>query len=376
MSEKKTKTIPSVHFAVQASRACHLFLWLAGLLPAMLYYRGKRPKRKKFTYTYIINMYQDIRHDLLQSNPWVIRIFISWPYAAGIAAYRMDSIWKGIRYLFSYKNRGINLDASISNLAFPENGAKLYFHQERTTKSAQPAVHIPDIDGSFCPLPPCAPYKPLLPPGTTDIIIPVWNGFKHLKKLLPSLFAHTTAPHRFIFINDCSTDANVLPWLSQQCSGRSDCIIINNKQNLGFPATVNKGAALCQGNFVILNTDTEVPAHWLERLIAPLYEKDSKIASVTPFSCAATTYSFPTMYADENNKILLQDYGLATIDRLFSELHIGENDDLSGITGVGFCMAINSKAWREIGRFNAELFGHQYFQPLIIRMYKPTSSIA
>ncbi|MBR7068956.1 MAG: glycosyltransferase [Oxalobacter sp.] len=190
-----------------------------------------------------------------------------------------------------------------------------------------------------------------------DIIIPVYNGLEHLKVLLPSLFKNTTCKHRFIFVNDCS-GGETREWLSAQISDRDDCILIENEINVGFVLSVNRGASHVEGNnFIILNTDTEVPPYWIERLTAPLFQHDD-IATVTPLSSCATIFSFPKMTSDSENKEFLNNFGLEKIDSVFSKI---SNDTLIDVpTGHGFCMAVSYKAWVQIGKFNELLFDKGY----------------
>lgn len=191
-----------------------------------------------------------------------------------------------------------------------------------------------------------------------SVIIPCYNGMEHLKKLVPSLFKNTNYPHKFIFINDCSPDLNVLPWLNEQCKGRDDCLVLNNEINLGFPATVNKGVNASSGHIVLLNTDTEVPVGWLERLMKPIWE-NSRVASVTPFSNAATFHSFPFICDDAINREFLQEFGLEQIDSVL-RTDKSEAPYYDSPCGVGFCMAMNRDVWNLIGELDAESFKAGY----------------
>ena len=192
---------------------------------------------------------------------------------------------------------------------------------------------------------------------TVNVIIPIYNGIEHLKKLIPYLFENTIINHKFIFIDDCSPDNNVKKYLNDITSSRNDCFLIFNEKNIGFPATINKAATYCNNNFVILNTDTCVPKGWLERIISPL--NDKTIASVTPYSNAATICSFPFNCNDEENKKFLETFDFNTIDSACASVdqHL-INTEIP--CGVGFCMAISYAAWKEIGEFDSKTFGPGY----------------
>ncbi|MEN6441646.1 MAG: glycosyltransferase [Syntrophobacter sp.] len=193
-------------------------------------------------------------------------------------------------------------------------------------------------------------------PQAVDVIIPVFNGMVHLPALLESVFENTTTPHRFIIVDDASTDATVVPYLQAHTAGRDDCLLICNPKNLGFVATVNLAAKLCKGHFAILNTDTIVPPHWLERLMKPIFN-NADIASTTPFSNAATIFSFPI--ADQDNPPPDRTYA-EQLDRAFMQLRPGISRIHDAPTGVGFCMGINGDLWRLMGEFDHKAFGPGY----------------
>ncbi|MHB1882341.1 MAG: glycosyltransferase [Acidithiobacillus sp.] len=191
---------------------------------------------------------------------------------------------------------------------------------------------------------------------TIDIIIPVYNGQKYLQPLFSSIISNTMLPYRLLVADDKSTDADILPLLYAIKSKNPDVdiTIVENSENLGFVKTVNKLAQLANGNFVLLNTDVEVPPHWLERLIYPLVTMDG-VASATPFTNSGTICSFPN-YLQDND--LPSGMDVRSVDRAFSFVKFS-NNILDIPTGVGFCMAINKAVWDKIGGFD-EVFGKGY----------------
>lgn len=185
-----------------------------------------------------------------------------------------------------------------------------------------------------------------------DIIIPVYNGFKYLHRLIDSIVNHTLPPFRLLIGEDCSPDfrvKNYLKGLSLPCD--IEYKVIFNKVNKGFIKTVNLLAAETRGNFVILNSDTIVTEGWLDKLLAPI-EDDPSIASVTPFTNAGTICSFPKFMEDSllPSDIDLQEYA-STFSRFDYQVDVP--------TGVGFCMAINYQVYRLIGLFD-EIYGLGY----------------
>lgn len=186
-----------------------------------------------------------------------------------------------------------------------------------------------------------------------DIIIPVYNGYEYLSALFSSV-TRTELPCRFIIIDDCSPDDRVLPVLEAFRAANSDrCTLIRNKHNRGFVGSVNAGLALAKGHAILVNTDVELPNHWLERLIAPI-EADSKIASVTPITNSGTICSFPKFL--ENNELPL---GL-NVEEVDSFLRNTAPYYTEVPTGVGFCMAMSKHAIQAVGTLDEKTFGKGY----------------
>ena len=190
---------------------------------------------------------------------------------------------------------------------------------------------------------------------TIDIIIPVYNGYEYLEALFDSLEKNTSSSHRLIVVNDCSSDKRVKPYLDRRLQYHQNAIIIENETNLGFVKSVNKAVAYVKNHFVILNTDTEVPKFWLERLMYPIIKMEN-IASTTPFTNAGTIASFPLFL--EDNKIF-NNMGVNELDEVFSKIY-ANNFYTELPTGVGFCMGVNYNLVKEIGFFDEETFTRGY----------------
>jgi GT2 family glycosyltransferase/glycosyltransferase involved in cell wall biosynthesis len=190
-----------------------------------------------------------------------------------------------------------------------------------------------------------------------DIIIPVYNGFEYLGALFDSIIANTTySSYNLIIVDDASPDDKIWSFLQKFKKENSNINIklIQNEKNLGFVQTVNKAVSLSQNHFVLLNTDTEVPDGWLERLMQPIL-KSNKVASTTPMTNAGTIFSFP--YFLEDNEIF-GDLSVDIIDSYFKQVNIAQ--EIVVPTGMGFCMGFNKDIVAEIGMFDAETFGKGY----------------
>ena len=178
---------------------------------------------------------------------------------------------------------------------------------------------------------------------SVDIIVPVYNGYQYLEKLLTSIKL-TDMNYRLILINDKSPDTRVEDYLEAYAKENDNAILLNNEENLGFVQTVNRGFAISQNHVALVNTDVELPSQWLERLMLPIFE-NKEIASTTPFTTCGTICSFPKFGYD--NKLFL-DLTVEQIDSEFKKIQ-PRYEELP--TGVGFCMGINREVLQEIGKF-------------------------
>src|SRR3989337_3055618 len=96
------------------------------------------------------------------------------------------------------------------------------------------------------------------------IIIPNWNGIKHLSYSLPSLTKTTYPNFQAILVDDDSTDGSIdfvkrnYPFIK----------VIKDNINKGFAGAVNEGIkfALDQGAdyIAVFNSDIRVTPEWIE----------------------------------------------------------------------------------------------------------------
>ena len=188
-----------------------------------------------------------------------------------------------------------------------------------------------------------------------DIIIPVYNGYEFLEALFDSVEKHTSIDYRLIVINDCSPDSHVKPYLLERLSKHPTAIFIDHTENQGFLKSVNEAYTHVENHFVLLNTDTEVPSFWLERLMYPILSMDN-IASTTPFTNSGEIASFPNFVADNPifDGMSVEDLD-ATFKTVNPEVFYAEVP-----TGVGFCMGVNYTLAQKIGMFAEDTFGKGY----------------
>lgn len=109
------------------------------------------------------------------------------------------------------------------------------------------------------------------------IVIPNYNGREYLQMLLPSIVNQTYSEYDVIIIDDCSPDRAAVEYIKEFIAARENMQLVENRGNLGFVRTCNKGFKLATGDYVcLLTNDTEVKPNFLERNVAVM-DGDSSI---------------------------------------------------------------------------------------------------
>lgn len=110
------------------------------------------------------------------------------------------------------------------------------------------------------------------------VVILNWNGLKFLEQFLPSVINTTYKDVELIVADNASTDDSV-PFLEKTYPAIR---IIRMDQNYGFTKGYNEALKqVCSEYYVLLNSDVEVEAGWLEPMLA-LLEGDRSIAACQP----------------------------------------------------------------------------------------------
>ncbi len=196
----------------------------------------------------------------------------------------------------------------------------------------------------------------LVPPQRVfvDVVIPVYRGLEETQLCLRAVLADPDRPMgRIIVIDDCSPEPALSKWL-QELADDGRIYLMRNAQNAGFVVSTNRGMeAAGEHDVVLLNSDTEVPAGWLRRLMAQAYAHP-RIASVSPLSNNATICSWPHNLGGP----ILFGHTLQDLDAICRSVNAGRFVETP--TTVGFCMYIRRQALREVGLFDADHFGLGY----------------
>ena len=185
-----------------------------------------------------------------------------------------------------------------------------------------------------------------------DVIVPIYNGYEYLVELFPTLL-RTELPARILLVDDQSTDPRVKELEKAFADKHDNVVLLQNDRNYGFVYSVNRGLENTQNHVALVNTDTELPEGWLERLMAPIL-KGEKIASTTPYTNSGTIFSFPNFCY--NNAIYrgLNEQKIDDVFKMFKPKYTKVP------TGMGFCMGMNKYAIAEVGKLDYETFEKGY----------------
>jgi GT2 family glycosyltransferase/glycosyltransferase involved in cell wall biosynthesis len=186
------------------------------------------------------------------------------------------------------------------------------------------------------------------------VVVPVYRGVETTLACLACVLETVPARTPVIVVDDAGPEPDLAAALDA-LAGRRQIRLIRNPRNLGFPASANIGlAAAGARDVVLLNSDTIVPAGWLERLRDAAWSA-ADIGTVTPLSNDATILSYPRhdgIQPPPDAKMLDR------VDRMAAKANAGRVVDIP--TAIGFCMYIRSDCLAETGLFRQDLFAQGY----------------
>ncbi len=117
-----------------------------------------------------------------------------------------------------------------------------------------------------------------------SVLMPVYNAEKYLKNAIDSILSQTNSDFEFIIIDDCSSDSSVS--IIESYSDKR-IVFLKNEQNSGVAVTLNRGLAVCQGEYVArMDSDDISRPERLEKQLQFL-EKHPDVAVVT---CGVRTF--------------------------------------------------------------------------------------
>jgi GT2 family glycosyltransferase len=187
------------------------------------------------------------------------------------------------------------------------------------------------------------------------VVILNYNGTNFLKQFLPSVFASSYPNKEIIVADNCSTDDSLE--ILKQFDGVK---VLALDRNYGFAEGYNQALQKVKAEYyVLLNSDVEVTAEWIEPLIA-LMENDKNIAACQPKILSYRERDYFEYAGAAGGWIDALGYPFSR-GRVFDEHEkdIGQYDDNAEVFwATGAAMFVRASAFHEVKGFDGFFFAH------------------
>lgn len=182
-----------------------------------------------------------------------------------------------------------------------------------------------------------------------DVIIPVYKAPEWVKLCVYALFTNTDTKliNKVFLVNDCDDPFTTNCLKNLKAKYGNKLIIKQNKQNLGFVKTVNRGLKLTTADCVLLlNSDCLLAKNSILKLMQHL-KNDPDIGLICPLASNAANLTVP----------IPEGWNYSQIDALFEKHFSGKN--FNACTVVGNCLMITKKCIEKVGYLD-EAYGTGY----------------
>ena len=182
-----------------------------------------------------------------------------------------------------------------------------------------------------------------------DVVIPVFRGQALTVRCIESVLTHgAERVGQLIAINDASDEPGLRDAVRALWRKHRQIRLLENERNLGFTMTANRGLLLRRRDVVVLNSDAEVTAGWLDGLEAATRALP-RVAAAVPLSNTGGLRSVPVL-DEATSADALRDRDLA----------LGELPPATEMpTAMGFCLWMADAVLKEIGVFDP-IYGRGY----------------
>jgi GT2 family glycosyltransferase len=190
-----------------------------------------------------------------------------------------------------------------------------------------------------------------------SVVILNWNGKKFLEQFVPALTRSSYKHMEVVIADNGSTDDSVLFLQSNYPQLR----LIKFETNYGFAKGYNEALKKIESDYyILLNSDVEVPEHWIEPMVE-LLESNSNIGACQP---KLLTYSDKKLFEYAGGAGgWLDEYGYPFAKgRIFDvfENDYGQYDKAEPVFWAsGAAMFIRARLFHEAGGFDEFFFAHQ-----------------
>jgi len=199
-----------------------------------------------------------------------------------------------------------------------------------------------------------------------SIVILNWNGANMLRQYLPSVVENTSLPNTEIVVADNGSTDDSIDVLRSFPSIR----VITMDKNYGFAEGYNRALEQVNAEYVVLlNSDVEVTANWLQPLLS-FMDTHPQVAATMPkirsylhkdkfeHAGAAGGYIDRLMYPYCRGRILN-----------YVEEDQGQYDTIAQVFwATGACMCVRTSLYKELGGLDNDFFAHMEEIDLCWRM--------
>lgn len=187
------------------------------------------------------------------------------------------------------------------------------------------------------------------------VVILNWNGKSFLEKFLPSVIEHSK--NATVYVADNASTDDSVAFVS---ANFSTVKLIETRENLGFAGGYNEALKdLNEEIFVLLNSDVEVTANWIEPIVQVMAE-DASVAACQPkilqegqkdhFEYAGAAGG----YVDRFGFPFCRGRMFETVEK-----DEGQYDELREVFwATGACMFVRSSVYKDLGGLDFDFFAH------------------
>lgn len=194
-----------------------------------------------------------------------------------------------------------------------------------------------------------------MPESKVAVVILNYNGKHHLQNFLPSVVAHSQG-HAIYVADNYSNDDSV----SFVKNTYPEIHLVINPKNLGYAEGYNQALKHIRSKYyILLNSDVEVSAGWIDSLLATL-ENNPKAAACQPKLLDYTKRDFFEYAGACGGFIDTLGYPFCR-GRLFDHLEQDKNQYNSSVEifwASGACFMVRAEVFHRAGGLDGDFFAH------------------